>query len=286
VKLKITLEGPGGKIVTNPNFIQSPIALNFGEALILSGDELSPYLAFDNLVFPSQTFEQNYRQTKVLPEGLWKLCVDVIDATNPSSELLSTNNCALIFVARLQPPMLNLPICETTLPRAQNIFFSWTDMALGSQAIGQEPLYDFSLYSVPLSAYNNPTQVLNKNPIFTTTTTVASFSLDTSEVFLPAGQKYLWQVRAKLPDGSGALDELKYYFDLGKISDINSIKNRMKQVFQQNAVDWFKPLSEGGFGSAKMQQLFGSNMLNSTIFINSLENSAYLDNILSFIKLD
>jgi hypothetical protein len=204
VKLKFTLEGPGGKIVTNPNFIQSPITLNFGEVLILSGDELSPYLAFDNLVFPSQTFEQNYRQTKVLPEGLWKLCVDVIDATNPSSELLSMNNCALIFVARLQPPMLNIPICETTLPRAQNIFFSWTDMALGSQAIGQEPLYDFSLYSVPLSAYNNPTQVLNTNPIFSTTTTVASFSLDTNEVFLPAGQKYLWQVRAKLPDGSGA----------------------------------------------------------------------------------
>jgi hypothetical protein len=204
VKLKFTLEGTGGKIVTNPNFIQSPIALNFGEVLILSGDELSPYLAFENLVFPSQTFEQNYRQTKVLPEGLWKLCVDVIDATNPSSELLSMNNCALIFVARLQPPMLNLPICETTLPRAQNIFFSWTDMALGSQAIGQEPLYDFSLYSVPLSAYNNPTQVLNTNPIFSTTTTVASFSLDTNEVFLPAGQKYLWQVRAKLPDGSGA----------------------------------------------------------------------------------
>jgi hypothetical protein len=204
VKLKFTLEGPGGKIVTNPNFIQSPITLNFGEVLILSGDELSPYLAFDNLVFPSQTFEQNYRQTKVLPEGLWKLCVDVIDATNPSSELLSMNNCALIFVARLQPPMLNIPICETTLPRAQNIFFSWTDMALGSQAIGQEPLYDFSLYSVPLSAYNNPTQVLNTNPIFITTTTVASFSLDTNEVFLPAGQKYLWQVRAKLPDGSRA----------------------------------------------------------------------------------
>jgi hypothetical protein len=204
VKLKFTLEGPGGKIVTNPNFIQSPITLNFGEVLILSGDELSPYLAFENLIFPSSSFEQNYRQTKVLPEGLWKLCVDVIDATNPSSELLSMNNCALIFVARLQPPMLNIPICETTLPRAQNIFFSWTDMALGSQAIGQEPLYDFSLYSVPLSAYNNPTQVLNTNPIFTTTTTVASFSLDTNEVFLPAGQKYLWQVRAKLPDGSGA----------------------------------------------------------------------------------
>lgn len=204
VKLKITLEGPGGKIVTNPNFVQSPITLNFGEALILSGDELSPYLAFQNLVFPSQTFEQNYRQTKVLPEGLWKLCVDVVDASNPNSELLSTNNCALIFVARLQPPMLNIPLCESTVPRAQNIFFSWTDMALGSQAIGQEPLYDFSLYSVPLSAYNNPTQVLNTNPIFTTTTTVASFSLDTNEVLLPAGQKYLWQVKAKLPDGSGA----------------------------------------------------------------------------------
>ena len=197
VKLKITLEGPGGKIVSNPNFVQAPLTLNFGSPLILSGSELAPYLAFENLIFPSESFRQNYLQTKVLPEGLWKLCVDVIDAVNPSSEVLSTNNCAMVFVARLQPPMLNLPLCDVTLERTQNIFFSWTDMALGSQTIGQEPLYDFSLYAVPLSAYDNPSQVLNTNPIYTTTTTVASLSLDTIEVFLPAGQKYLWQVRAK-----------------------------------------------------------------------------------------
>ncbi len=37
-----------------------------------------------------------------------------------------------------------------------------------------------------------------------------------------------------------SLDELHYYFDIGKISDINLIKNRFMNVFQANAENIFK----------------------------------------------
>ena len=222
VKLKISLEGPGGRIVTNPNFVQTPITLNFGTPLVLSGSQLSPYLAADNLLFPSEEFKQNYIQTKVLPEGLWQLCIEVEDATNPEAEVLSTNNCALLFVARLQAPILNLPLCDNIIPRAQNVFFTWTDMALGSHLAGNEPLYEFSLYSVPSSAYNNPSQVLNTVPIYQETTNITSLNIDTNNVMLLLGQKYLWQVRAVLPDGSAAYLNNGYSapctFDFGDIA--------------------------------------------------------------------
>ncbi|TNE55376.1 MAG: fibronectin type III domain-containing protein [Bacteroidetes bacterium] len=257
VKLNVSLEGPGGKIFTNPNFIQTPISLNFGQPLILSGLDLAPYLAAENLIFPSEQFKQNYLQTKVLPEGLWKLCVEVLDASNPSAEPLSSNNCALIFVARLQAPMLNLPVCETTIPRAQSIFFTWTDMALGSYVVGNEPEYEFSLYSVPLSAYDNPTQVLNTNPIYQEITTLTSLSLDTSQILIPAGQKYLWQVRAKLPDGSGA------YLNNGYSAPCTFIFGDLAQEVLDDLSIHLSAVAEGpthGFASWTVSSASGANL--------------------------
>jgi hypothetical protein len=204
VRLKLSLEGPGGLIQTNPTFHPTPIAISFGTPVILSGSDLAPYLNVENLLFPSDEFKQNYIQTKTLPEGLWKLCVEVKDAFNPNAELLSTNNCNLMFIALSQAPVLNLPICSSELPTAASIAFSWTDFALGTQTFGNEPIYDFFLYAVPTNAYTNPTQAINSNPIFTTTTNQTSFVLNTNEILLTSNQHYVWRVKARLPNGAAS----------------------------------------------------------------------------------
>jgi hypothetical protein len=82
-----------------------------------------------------------------------------------------------------------------------------------------------------------------------------------------------------------SLDDLKYFFDANKISDVNLIKNRFKQVIKNNAEQWFKPSTQGGFGSQKMKQLFG-DVEDADELIYLIDNDVNFSNqVTSFVIL-
>lgn len=70
-----------------------------------------------------------------------------------------------------------------------------------------------------------------------------------------------------------SIDELHYYFDIGKITDINVIKNRFKNVFESNKVDIFN----------KMKPEFRTNL--SIRNINDFDDAKISEIINNIIKL-
>jgi hypothetical protein len=89
--------------------------------------------------------------------------------------------------------------------------------------------------------------------------------------FLSANSSTLQQFRTYLGTIS-SLDELRYFFDIEKIADIGTIKNRFKTVFENNAEDWFKSVDEGGLGELKIKQLFGNDIDSIDDFVDIVGN--------------
>lgn len=72
-----------------------------------------------------------------------------------------------------------------------------------------------------------------------------------------------------------SLDELHYYFDIGKITDITVIKNRFKNVFENNAEDIFNKFWNN---QNLRNNLFGNRNYNSaknyyTDLVNGVDNN-------------
>ena len=78
VWLKVSLKGQGIQITQKPSFIPVPLTLESGVPYQLSGLELAPWLALENLSL-SGLNPQRYAQTQSLPEGIYELCVEVFD---------------------------------------------------------------------------------------------------------------------------------------------------------------------------------------------------------------
>ena len=81
----------------------------------------------------------------------------------------------------------------------------------------------------------------------------------------------------------GSMDELKYIFNAKKLTTAQA-KDGMKAFLKTNAPDLFKPISQGGVGLSKCQQLFGSDVLSPKDLIDKLNTQNSFDNILKFVE--
>ncbi|MBX2815497.1 MAG: hypothetical protein KTR24_05860, partial [Saprospiraceae bacterium] len=77
-RLRLTIEGPGILIQTNPNAIFSPISLGYAVPKQLISADLAPYLDLNNLVFSGIT-KQEYLELGGLPDGLYNFCFEAVD---------------------------------------------------------------------------------------------------------------------------------------------------------------------------------------------------------------
>jgi hypothetical protein len=124
VKLKFTLTG-NGYTISNQSLLNLPaFTLSPGTPLEISGSDLAPYLATQNLLF-SGIDVVDYDQRKVLPEGPCQICVEVIDFSNPNQVVLSNPACSQVWFSLNDPPLLNTPFCGNEIAPSdpQQLFF-------------------------------------------------------------------------------------------------------------------------------------------------------------------
>ena len=80
VKLRLRFEGPGVVIQTRDNFQpSSPIYLQGGVPVRLTGADMAEYLQPENLIFQGINGSEFVRKGQALPHGMYKIQVEVLE---------------------------------------------------------------------------------------------------------------------------------------------------------------------------------------------------------------
>ncbi len=202
IKLKFSLQGQGITMQSPSWYFMGPVNVQPGVPALLSGSDLAPLISVNNLQFTGIT-PQQYNQQKVLPEGLYTICITAYDFANPVPIQVSNEACLQVWMGINDPPLLNFPLCESevNIITPQNITFSWTPLNMNGPTSQQGTEYDFELYEVR-PANNPPGNVLlTQAPIYTITTSQTMIMYGIAEPPLIPGMEYVWRVRARDGDG-------------------------------------------------------------------------------------
>jgi len=148
VRLKITIESNQIRISTKPNFRpNTAITLFSGAPIIISGEELEPYLNYNNIDVAGISMS-DLQQNGKLPEGYYTFCVEVYDYR--SNRLLSNTGCAGAFIQLNGVPLVQTP-AKATVIMAQdpiNIQFQWQLSTPQFYGDPSNTEYQLSLYKI------------------------------------------------------------------------------------------------------------------------------------------
>ncbi len=196
VRLRLTIEGAGIRLQTNPAFLPPPITLEGGVPLIISGETLAPYLESGNLLF-SGISQSEYEQRRALPEGFYRFTVEVTDYRR-ADRVLSTPASFMALFTLNEPPRITAPRCggEIKLQEPVNIMFQWMDGGNVSPGNALSTEYEFTLVEVYPQDRNPEDAIRSSIPLLQTVTTEKSFLYGITESALIPGQKYAYRVRA------------------------------------------------------------------------------------------
>jgi hypothetical protein len=253
VRLSFSIELNGKTILrTSPSFNPPPITLDPGIPTIISGIDLQPYLDSRNLDFNGYSRDE-YERTKALPEGSYQICVTAYDYRRPDVAV-SNAGCNFYWLAKSEPPMVNLPACATNIPIAtpQQILFSWLPRNTTSPTAVADTEYEFSLHEMRPAGRNPNDVVASSRPIFTTITSATQFVYGLSEPILLKDLTYVWRVRAIDKNGRDQFRNNGYSevctFTLGGI-DLNLLPVdgvQAKGETERRGKVWWEALDQAG----------------------------------------
>ena len=196
LSIKIEDEANGLKISTKPGFKPiSPLYLNGGQILSLSGSDLYEYLNLNNVDLQGITPAVLGASGK-LPEGFYKFSVQVHDY--PSGIKISNDVPTYASLMLDPPPIILQPLCEEVIvPNAVPFIpFNWQLSSLPN-AINTH--YVFTIYQVTDPDVDPYFAVQNANALKVYESgyeSLSSFNLDLNTTQLIAGEKYVFRVRA------------------------------------------------------------------------------------------
>lgn len=201
VRFKITLEGNGITLQTNPNMAFKPYIIVTG-AQTIPTDIIAEYFNSTNIVYSGTSASELNRNNNRLPEGGYNLCIEVLD--HASGKVVSNKACSYLFMQLNDEPSLLFPTCGTVITQTdiQNIKFQWQP----SNATGSgSPLeYQFTLYELTdrtadpkFAIQNNKTQLIYTSDWQSGTDLLYGMS----EPILTQGKAYTYRVQARFQDG-------------------------------------------------------------------------------------
>lgn len=203
IRLQITVEQNGTVIMrSSPNFIPKPLTLSPGIPTIIGGIDLADYLNPANIQYSGGFSREVYEKTRSLPEGAYRISFTAYDYRRPQVQVSNTG-ANVFFFRKNDPPLLNLPICNSRVEKLdpQFLTFNWSSRNSPSPLPGSGTEYVFSLYEVRPAGSNPDYIVRSAKPIYTLVTEMNTIVYGPGEPQLRDSMQYVWTVQAR--DKSG-----------------------------------------------------------------------------------
>ena len=110
VRLRFYLEKNGVSLVTSNEVLLAPIELFSNIPLVLTGADLEPYFFPQHFSVTEGLSQEDFlRSGGDLPEGLYTICVEVLDFLRFTEAPLSARVCSLTDLDLLDPPLITTP---------------------------------------------------------------------------------------------------------------------------------------------------------------------------------
>ncbi|MCB0488634.1 MAG: hypothetical protein KDC99_09155 [Cyclobacteriaceae bacterium] len=196
-KLRLTIEGVGITITTNPNYIPLPIVLQGGVPQLIYGSDMADYFRLSNLVFQGLNPNDVEKNGGRLPEGIYRISIEVLDYNR--NTVVSNKGSATAWMILNDPPFINLPVNNVKIKplNPQNIVFQWTPRHRGSPNAAFTTEYEVRLVEIWPAGRNPFDAIKTSRPIFETTTESTMVVYGPAETPLVLGREYALQVRAR-----------------------------------------------------------------------------------------
>lgn len=199
VRLRLTVKLNGRVIMqTSPNYNPPAITLTPQMAQVFAGATLEPYLKSENLEFVGYS-QDLYEQNRALPEGFYEIGFAAFDY-NRQDVQVSNDGYGFYFLAKNEPPLLNLPACNSKLQAQYStpIRFTWMPRNTASLNSSASTYYRFFIYEVNPRG-TNPNDIANSlPPIYVDSTPINQtfYDLMPTPVLFRDTFEYVWRVQA------------------------------------------------------------------------------------------
>jgi len=193
VKLRLTLQSSDVKISTTAAYKPAPIFLDGGTMQTLTSLDLAPLFSLNNLNFEGYTKSQ-YQKAGRLPEGVYRISVDVLDYYR--NVVISKSTAAIGMMYLTKAPLLTFPVdkSEVDILTSPQIRFSWMTYQAANPAA--EVVHRFRLWEVKPAGRNANEVTTVMSPIYEEEVTGASVIINPDQLLLTQGSWYVWQVQA------------------------------------------------------------------------------------------
>jgi hypothetical protein len=148
-RLRITIDGNNLTIKTRPSFIPQPIILQGGGFInTIFGEDIVDYFRPENMDFAGAFSRADLIKTGKLPEGIYKISVEVLDYNRGT--VVSNKGFAMAWIILNDPPLLNMPAnnFKIKIIDPTNIVFNWTPRNTGSPNAAFSTEYVFRLVEI------------------------------------------------------------------------------------------------------------------------------------------
>lgn len=132
IRLRFSIHGQGISIRSRTDFFPSPILLDYGIPIQLTGSDLMDYFLPENLEFQGIDAVQLSQSGGRLPEGIYNICVEVLDYQRFQGAPLSNQSCRVVEMAELPPPQILAPYGAVDPLQAQNLLIQWVPQHSGN----------------------------------------------------------------------------------------------------------------------------------------------------------
>ena len=196
VRLRISIEGQGVKLITKDDFIpENQVMLQAGTPELLYGDLLEEYLVPEHMNFSGITKKQ-FLKTGRLPEGVYSFKVEVFEARR--QEKVSNTATSMAWMLLNEPPVITAPANNKLLKATDpaSIFFNWLPRHMNSQNALSDVEYEFTLVEIWPVNQSVEEAIRSKEPLLKSVFRNTSFVYDAQYPMLVPGRQYACRVRA------------------------------------------------------------------------------------------
>ncbi len=210
VSLRISIESSFIKIQTNPVFFPAePIHLLPGVATTLKGEDLAPYLNYNNLIYEGISQSEFIRTGGRLPTGFYTFCVEVYDYV--SKKKISNSSCASAYIQLNGAPIITLPLKGGVVKASenQNITFQWQPATIFSSGNLLETEYSISVYEIFKENTDPDNAIANKQVLKiyeSDYSNKTNFNYNLDHPLLEIGKRYAIQVHAQDIQGRNSFE--------------------------------------------------------------------------------